>query len=114
MSQPIAALRTTLRILPFCLTFSLLAQSSGRQIFNVADYGAARDRSTLATDAFRKAIQAAKAAGGGTIYVPPGQYSSGPIELFSNMTLEVDAGATIEFPVAPLPFTGDDIWVSKR
>ena len=24
---------------------------------------------------------------------------------FSNMTLEVDAGATIEFPVAPLPFT---------
>ena len=37
--------------------------------------------------------------------MPPGKYTSGPIELFSNMTLEVDAGATIEFPVAPLPFT---------
>ena len=48
--------------------------------------------------------QAAKAAGGGTIYVPAGKYTSGPIELFSNMTLEIDAGATIEFPVAPLPF----------
>ncbi len=82
-----------------------LAASSGRQIFNVADYGAKKDGSALATDAFRQAIQAAKAAGGGTIYVPPGKYSTGPIELFSNMTLEVDAGATIEFPVVALPFT---------
>lgn len=82
-----------------------LAAGSGRQLFNVADYGAKQDGSAPATDAFRQAIQAAKTAGGGTIYVPPGRYSSGPIELFSNMTLEVDAGATIEFPVAPLPFT---------
>jgi polygalacturonase len=82
-----------------------VAASSGRQLFNIADYGARRDGSVSATEAFRQAIQAAKAAGGGTIYVPPGKYISGPIELFSNMTLEVDAGATIEFPVAPLPFT---------
>ena len=59
----------------------------------------------LATEAFRQAIRAAKAAGGGTIYVPQGRYTSGPIELFSNMILEVDAGSTIQFPVAPLPFT---------
>jgi polygalacturonase len=31
------------------------------------------------------------------------RYISGPIELFSNITFDVDAGATIEFPVAPLP-----------
>jgi polygalacturonase len=82
-----------------------VAASSGRQLFNIADYGAKRDGSVLATEAFRQAIQAAKAAGGGTIYVPPGKYISGPIELFSNMILDIDAGATIEFPVAPLPFT---------
>jgi polygalacturonase len=81
-----------------------VAAGSGRQLFNVADYGAKKDGSAPATDAFRQAIQAAKAAGGGTIYVPPGKFSSGPIELFSNMTLDIDAGATIEFPVAPLPF----------
>ena len=80
------------------------AASSGRQLFNIVDYGAKRDGSASATDAFRQAIAAAKVAGGGTIYVPPGRYSSGPIELFSNMTLDVDAGATIEFPVAALPF----------
>jgi polygalacturonase len=74
-------------------------------LFNIADYGAKRDGAVLATEAFRQAIQAAKAAGGGTIYVPPGKYISGPIELFSNMILDIDAGATIEFPVAPLPFT---------
>lgn len=82
-----------------------VAASSGRQLFNIADYGAKRDGAVLATEAFRQAIQAAKAAGGGTIYVPPGKYISGPIELFSNMILDIDAGATIEFPVAPLPFT---------
>src|SRR3954469_21534219 len=80
------------------------SRPSGRQLFNVVDYGAKRDGSALATDAFRRAIRAAKAAGGGTVYVPPGNYKSGAVELFSNMTLEVDAGARIEFPVAPLPF----------
>src|ERR1022692_1659691 len=81
-----------------------VAASSGRQLFNIADYGAKRDGSVLATAAFRQAIQAAKAAGGGTVYVPPGKYTSGPIELFSNMTLDVDSGATIDFPVAAIPF----------
>jgi len=80
------------------------APGSGRQLFNVTDYGAKKDASASATDAFRRAIAAAKQAGGGTIYVPPGHYTSGSIELFSNMTLDVDAGATIAFPVAPLPF----------
>jgi polygalacturonase len=84
--------------------FQAYAAGSGIQLFNVVDYGAKNDASALATDAFRKAIEAAKAVGGGTIYVPPGRYQSGPIELFSNMTLDVDAGATIEFPVAALPF----------
>ncbi len=89
----------------FCSSSFLFAANGGRQIFNVVDYGAAKDGFRLATEAFRKAIQAAKAAGGGTIYVPPGKDESGPIELFTNMTLDIDAGATIEFPVAPLPFT---------
>jgi len=80
------------------------ATGSGVVLFNVVDYGAKNDGSALATDAFRRAIEAAKASGGGTIYVPPGMYKSGPIELFSNMTLDVDSGATIEFPVAALPF----------
>jgi polygalacturonase len=71
-------------------------------VFNIADFGARPGGA--ATDALRRAIAAAKAAGGGTIYVPAGRYTSGPIELFGNMTLEIGAGAVVEFPVAALPF----------
>ena len=49
--------------------------------------------------------EAAKAAGGGTVYVPAGQYVTGPIELVSNLVLNVDAGATVRFPAERLPFT---------
>ena len=73
------------------------------RIFNIMDYGAHNDASAPATQAFQRAVAAAKNAGGGTIFVPAGKYISGPIELFSNMTLDIDAGATITFPVAPLP-----------
>ena len=90
--------------LPMTIQGQTAAARTGRQLFNIVDYGAKRDASTLATEAFRRAIQAAKTAGGGTIYVPPGKYSTGPIELFSNMTLDIDAGATVAFPVAPIPF----------
>jgi len=46
-------------------------------IFNVMDYGARNDGSASSTDAFRAAIEAAKKAGGGTVYVPAGTYFTG-------------------------------------
>ncbi len=79
------------------------AQAS-HTIFNVLDYGAHNDGLVSSTEAFARAIAAAHDSGGGTVYVPAGRYTSGPIELFSNITLNVDAGATVAFPVAPLPF----------
>ncbi len=92
----------------FALYFAPAANAqapvSGRPVFNILDYGAHKDGSAPSTEAFRKAIEAAKMAGGGTIYAPAGRYVSGPIELYSNMTLDVGAGARIVFPVAPLPF----------
>jgi Pectate lyase superfamily protein len=54
-------------------------------VFNILDYGAKNDGSASSTEAFRAAIQAAKLAGGGTVFVPPGQYVTGPIELVSNL-----------------------------
>lgn len=85
------------------LPFSLSAQP--RPVFNILNYGARNDGSALATDAFRAAIAAAQKAGGGTVFVPAGDYISGPIEMVSNLTLYVDAGATIKFPAMKLPFT---------
>jgi polygalacturonase len=78
---------------------------SAGPFFNIVDYGAHKDGSSPATEAFRAAIHAAKAAGGGTVYVPAGQYVTGPIELVSNLTLYFDAGAMVRFPAQKLPFT---------
>src|ERR1022692_4083252 len=91
---------------PFALLllFAAPAWSAGA-FFNILDYGARNDASAPATEAIRSAIQAAKAAGGGTVFIPAGRYVSGPIELVSNLTLHIDAGATVRFPAARLPFT---------
>ncbi len=74
-------------------------------VFNVLDYGAHPDGSANSTEAFRSAIQAAKAAGGGTVLVPAGNYVTGPIELVSDLVFQIEAGATLRFPAARLPFT---------
>src|SRR6266567_9481880 len=86
-----------------CALFASLAVAAGQSVpdtrpfFNVLDYGARRDGSASSTAAFRSAIQAAAKAGGGTVFVPSGHYSSGAIELISNLTLHIDAGAVIRF-----------------
>jgi len=96
------------RRIHFLMTMALLAPApvwAANPAFNIRDYGARNDASAPATDAFRAAIQAARAAGGGTVFVPAGRYVTGPIELVSNLVLYFDAGAVVEFPAQRLPFT---------
>ena len=90
--------------LPVLVALFALNASAGT-CFNIMDYGAHNDGSAPSTEAIRDAIQAAKAAGGGTVYVPPGNYVTGPIELVNNLVLHIDAGATLRFPATRLPFT---------
>jgi polygalacturonase len=63
--------------------------------FNVRDYGATGNGTTLDTPAINKAIDAAAAAGGGTVLFPPGTYLSYTIRLKSHITLFLDTAATI-------------------
>ena len=65
-------------------------------IFNVKSYGAVADGRTLDTQAINKAIQAANAAGGGTVLFSPGTYLSGTLDLLSNVTLNFAAGAVLK------------------
>lgn len=65
--------------------------------FNVMDFGAKKDGSARSTEAIRKAIKAAAASGGGTVYFPAGTYVTGAIDMVSNLTLYIDAGATLRF-----------------
>ncbi|MFI6318021.1 glycosyl hydrolase family 28 protein [Nonomuraea sp. NPDC050556] len=66
--------------------------------FSIADYGAKPDNTTDCTPAFRNAIAACNAAGGGTVLVPgTGKFRTGQIHLLSNVRLHVEAGGTIRF-----------------
>jgi polygalacturonase len=71
------------------------AGADAQGVFNVRDFGAVGDGTNLDSPAIDRAIQAAGAAGGGTVIVPAGLYLCGSIHLTNNLNLELDAGAVI-------------------
>ena len=73
-------------------------------IFNVRDYGATGNRADNATIPVRSAIDACTAAGGGTVYVPPGDYTVGTVQLKDNVNLNIEAGATLFLSQDPADF----------
>src|SRR5882757_9991306 len=75
--------------------FSTAAVTAESNVFNVKTFGATGDGKTLDTPAINKTIDAAAAAGGGTVYFPAGNYLSVSIHLKSNIALYLDQGSTI-------------------
>jgi polygalacturonase len=69
--------------------------------FDVRDFGAVADGTTLATEAFAEAIRACHDAGGGHVVVPSGSFLTGPIHLLSNVDLHVTADAVVLFSQRP-------------
>ena len=62
---------------------------------DVRKFGATGKRTDNATAAFRAALEACTNRGGGIVNVPPGEYTIGTIQLKDNITLNVEAGATL-------------------
>jgi polygalacturonase len=82
---------------------------------NAADFGAVGDGRTLNTSAFQAAIEACRQAGGGTVYIPSGCYVTGSLMMCDNLTLDLDAGATLlgsenpsDYPVIESRWEGTD------
>jgi polygalacturonase len=93
-------------VLLICLLLSLFAfekpqaqrpsaANPSPAVNDVRAFGAKGDGKTLDTPAINKAIDAAAAAGGGTVNFSAGIYLSVSIHLKSNITLHLDQGATI-------------------
>jgi len=82
-------------ILCSVLVLTTLVAGVQASVFDVRQYGATGDGKTLDTDAINKAIEAAAAAGGGTVHFPAGTYLSFSIRLKSNIALYLDQGATL-------------------
>lgn len=74
--------------------------------FSVKQYGATGERAQNATKAIQDAIDAGTAAGGGVVYVPPGDYTTGAIHLKDNVNLHLEAGATFFLSQNPADFAG--------
>ena len=64
-------------------------------IWNAVEHGAVADGTTLNTEAIAAAVAGIKEAGGGTLYFPPGRYLTGAIHMESNLTIHLEAGATL-------------------
>src|ERR1700728_4243638 len=70
-------------------------------IFDVRAYGATGDGKTVVTPAINRAIEAAAAAGGGTVIFPSGTYLCFSIHLKSHINLYLSQGATIRAADSP-------------
>lgn len=63
--------------------------------YNVRDFGAKGDGTTLDSHAINDAISAAVTKGGGRVVLPTGTYLSGTIRMKSNIELHLEAGAIL-------------------
>ena len=64
---------------------------------NIRDYAHLSCGGQDWTQAFMQAISDMRAQGGGVLTVPAGDYPTGSIRLYDNMTLNVESGARIAF-----------------
>ena len=71
------------------------ATLAAQPVLNVKDYGATGRKQDNARPALQRAIDECGRAGGGTVYVPPGDYTSGQLHLRSGVRLYVEAGANL-------------------
>ena len=75
--------------------------------YYAADFGAKADGKTLNSASIQAAIDFASANGGGRVVFTPGQYVTGTIYLKSDVTLHLEAGATLLGSTNPWDFTKD-------
>jgi polygalacturonase len=78
-------------------------QESAPPELDARRFGAVGDGRALDTAAINRAILAARAAGGGTVVLPAGDYLCHSIRLCSHLTLRLDPGATLIAADPPPP-----------
>ncbi|HWA07991.1 MAG TPA: glycosyl hydrolase family 28-related protein [Opitutaceae bacterium] len=93
-------------LFPLCASLGL-AQNAAPRIYDVRAFGATGDGKTVDSAAINKAIEAAAAAGGGTVEFPAGTYLSFSIRLKSHIALHLQPGSTIVAATAGPDITGD-------
>src|SRR5690349_3248513 len=65
--------------------------------FFITKYGAKADGITINTSSITQAISACNKNGGGVVVIPPGIWSTGPLELLNNVNLHLQKNALLLF-----------------
>src|SRR5450759_4764458 len=77
---------------------------AAQPVYNVKTYGASGAKRDDARPALQRAIDECAKDGGGTVYLPPGQYTSGQVRLRSGVRVYLEAGATLYASLDPRQF----------
>jgi len=72
-----------------------LLRAQDDAVFNVRNYGATGNKVDDAKKAIQSAIDACAKSGGGTVWLPAGEYTSGTLHLRSHVRLYIASGATL-------------------
>jgi hypothetical protein len=75
--------------------FIIVCINGYADVYNVKDFGATGLKEDNARQAIQTTIEACAETGGGTVFIPPGDYTTGTLVLKSNITLHLAGGATI-------------------
>jgi polygalacturonase len=87
-----------------CCAAMALSLGARAATFDVKAFGAKADGKTQDREAINKAIDAAAAAGGGTVYFSAGTYVTGSIHLRSKISLQLEHGTVIEASTDPATY----------
>ncbi|MGM0574008.1 MAG: glycosyl hydrolase family 28-related protein [Bacteroidota bacterium] len=77
------------------LLFVCNALAASNFTYNIKEFGAKGNGTSLNTEAIQEAIDACHSNGGGTVYILPGDYLSGTLILKSHVNLHLSSGATL-------------------
>ena len=103
-------MKTKLAIFGISLPLALSA-SAAQKVFNVLNYGARGDATTLDTAAIQKTINAAHASGNGArVLIPKGHtFFISTLELRANIDFHIQAGAELRISTNRTDYTGDGV-----
>ena len=122
MKMPLSIPGTCTRRFPVLAVALLIASLGARPAlaatYNVRNspYNATGNGSTDDTAAVTNAISAAHSAGGGIVEFPSGTYLCGSLRILSNVTFQLDSGATIKGEAGKIngPETENSTWASYQ
>lgn len=86
-----------IRLIAFCAIIQIALNSVFAERVDMQKVGADISGKKLNTALINKTINKLNAKGGGTLFFPAGTYLTGAIKMKSNITIELEAGATLLF-----------------